>query len=105
MSHYRSRMMRSAVCLACLTILALPIPVGAGVYYSGETIAELPSQWRGFLVAERSLRALALPQPPNLPPSPLRVEYREALARLEKKADPSADDLADLGALAIRTGR
>jgi hypothetical protein len=97
--------MRSTAIFAFAVVFATPIGARAGVYYSGETIAELPSQWRGYLVDHRSLRALALPQVPGLPASPLRVEYRDALARLEKKANPSADDLADLGALAIRTRR
>src|SRR5262249_13728303 len=75
------------------------------LYYSGENVAELPAQWRGFLLDHRSLRALAVRPAANLPDTPLRQEYREALARLEKKTDPDADDLADLGALYVRTGQ
>ena len=86
-------------------LLLLPAPARAGLYYSGETMAELPAQWRGFLVDQRSLRTLALPPAPGLPPSPLQTEYKAALAGLEKKANPTADDLADLGALYVRLGQ
>src|SRR5437764_4388274 len=34
---------------ACLTLLAFAPAAPAGLYYSHETVAELPSQWRGFL--------------------------------------------------------
>src|SRR5262249_13656747 len=50
-------------------------------------------------------RVLAIKPAPGLPGSPLLREYRDALARLEKKAHPSADDLADLGALHVRLGQ
>jgi hypothetical protein len=91
--------------LAILAVAFLPFMAQAGVYYSGETIAELPSQWRGFLVDQRSLRYLAVPPAKGLPPSPLQTEYRNALARLEKKDKLSADEIADLGALYIRLGQ
>ena len=97
--------MRRPILIALLALFTAPNLGRAGLYYSGETVAELPSQWRGYLIDHRSLRLLALPQAPGLPPAPLRTEYRDALARLEKKADPSADDLADLGALDVRAGR
>jgi hypothetical protein len=77
----------------------------AGLYYSGENFAEFPAQWRGFLLDHRSLRALAANPAANLPDTPLRHEYRAALTRLEKKPNPDADDLADLGALYLRTGQ
>src|ERR1043166_2140037 len=86
-------------------VLFLPPPAHAGLYYSGENIAELPAQWRGFLVDHRNLRALAAKPAPGMPDTPLRQEYREALARLEKKTDLSADEFADLGALYVRTGQ
>src|SRR5260370_15596797 len=97
--------MRSAAIVTLTALLLIPSVAFAGLHYSGETIAELPSQWRGFLLDHRSLRVLGLPQAPGMPPSPLRTEYREALARLEKKANPKADGLADLGALYVRTGQ
>src|SRR5207244_12638536 len=80
-------------------------PAQAGLYYSGETVAELPAQWRGFLLDHRSLRVLAAKPTPGLPDTPLRSEYRSALARLERKTSPDADDLADLGALYVRLGQ
>jgi hypothetical protein len=95
-----NRRIVSLVLLLCLRPAAV-----AGLYYSGENHAELPAQWRGFLVDQRSLRMLAAPPIAGQPPSPLKAEYRDALARLEKKANPSADDLADLGALYLRLGQ
>ncbi|HLW64094.1 MAG TPA: DUF3299 domain-containing protein [Gemmataceae bacterium] len=91
--------------LALVLLGSVPLWAQAGVYYSGETIAELPSQWRGFLVDQRSLRYLAVPPAKGLPPSPFQTEYRSALARLEKKEKLSADEIADLGALYIRLGQ
>src|SRR5438132_4619567 len=90
---------------AAILLLIAPVPVRAGLYYSGESVAELRSQWRGFLVDQRSLRTLAIPPAAGLPASPLQSDYKSALAGLEKKADPSADELADLGALNIRLGQ
>src|SRR5437773_966259 len=90
--------------LLVTTTLLIASPARAGLYYSGENVAELPAQWRGFLLDHRSLRALAAKPAANLPDTPLRREYRDALSRLEKKADPDADELADLGALYVRTG-
>src|SRR5262245_40964858 len=102
MSPERAVMKR---CLLLLAVTAFAAPAAtAGLYYSGENVAELPAQWRGFLLDHRSLRALAAKPVANLADTPLRHEYREALARLEKKTDPDADDLADLGALFVRTG-
>lgn len=93
-------------CVLCVFWFALcPSRTEAGLYYSGETIAELPAQWRGFLVDQRSLRMLAVKPAPGLPPSPLQKQYREALASLEKKKNLTADELADLGALYVRLGR
>ena len=43
------------VFLAGASGFLFPAPAQAGLYYSGETVAELPSRWRGFLVA--SVRA------------------------------------------------
>ena len=45
--------------LPLLAVLFLPtLPARAGLYYSGEEIAPLPSQWRGFLLDQRILRSL-----------------------------------------------
>ncbi|HKM56397.1 MAG TPA: hypothetical protein VJY33_23530, partial [Isosphaeraceae bacterium] len=89
-----------------LVLLGLAPGARAGLYYSGETFAELPSQWRGFLLDHRALRGIAV-QAKGMAPSPLRVEYQEAATKLEKKARDgklTADELADLGALYVRLG-
>jgi hypothetical protein len=88
-----------------LTILAATAgPAPAGVHYSGETWAELPSQWRGYLIDYRSLRSLAVPNP-TLPPSPLKERYQSERDRLAGLKRPlTADEAADLGALHIRLG-
>jgi hypothetical protein len=91
--------------LVGLLVFTLPASARAGLYYSDENYADLPAQWRGFLVDHRNLRMLAVTPMPGQPPSPLKAEYQDALARLEKKANRSADDLADLGALYVRLGQ
>jgi tetratricopeptide (TPR) repeat protein len=92
---------------AVLTLLGTTTLARAGLYYSGETIAELPSQWRGFLVDQRGLRGVAVKPPAGKPASPMRVEYQEAAAKLEKTTRSrklTADEQADLGALYVRLG-
>jgi hypothetical protein len=79
----------------------------AGLYYSGETMAELPSQWRGFLLDQRRLRNIAVPPIAGAPASPARLHYQEDAAKLEQAARTrklTADELADLGALYVRLG-
>ncbi len=76
----------------------------AGLYYSGEVYAELPSQWRGFLLDQRTLRNIAVPETPKTPASPARLRYLDEKSRLEKKEKLTADELADLGAIHIRLG-
>jgi len=79
----------------------------AGLHYSGETWAELPAQWRGYLLDQRSLRVLAAPPGPNQPASALRTPYeseRNRLAQLAKGRSLSADEAADFGALLVRLG-
>src|SRR5215831_17400910 len=99
---------RQLLASAVLMIGALTAaPVRAGLYYSGETFAELPSQWRGFLLDQRTLRNLAVKPDAKNPASPARLRYQEAAARLEKAARQgklTADDKADLGALYVRLG-
>lgn len=94
----------SAVVLAILWLA----PAGrAGLYYSGETFAELPSQWRGFLVDQRNLRTTALKPLAGVPVGPMRQKYVEQAARLEQNAvggELTADLSADLGALYLRLG-
>jgi hypothetical protein len=88
-------------------VLVLSASARAGVYYSGETFAELPSQWRGFLLDQRTLRTLAVKPPPGVAVSGPRVRYQSDADRLNKLAETrklSADEAADLGALYIRLG-
>jgi len=101
--------MRSFRSLAAVIMLLGANSTGrAGLYYSGETMAELPSQWRGFLVDQRALRNLAVKPAAGSPVSPMRTEYEEAATKLEalsRKRQLSADELADLGALHVRLGQ
>jgi hypothetical protein len=79
----------------------------AGLYYSGEPFAELPSQWRGFLLDYRMLRQLAVKPAPKATPLPARARYEEAAAKLAKAAKErplTPDEAADLGALYVRLG-
>ncbi|MCI0704220.1 MAG: tetratricopeptide repeat protein [Planctomycetia bacterium] len=87
--------------------LASTLPAIAGVHYSGEVFAELPSRPSGFLVDHRALRAAGYERPDGLP-SPLRDDYLAAAVRLEKHTKTralSADERADLGAVYIRLGK
>ena len=91
-----------------LSLLAFPTLARAGLYYSGEGIAELPSQWRGFLLDQRALRNIAVKANATAPPSPMRLKYEQAVANLEKtqhEGSLTADERADLGALYLRLGR
>jgi hypothetical protein len=88
-------------------LLCLGGKIQAGLYYSGETFNELPSQWRGFLLDQRTLRNIAVKPGPGVPASPARQRYLEAAAKLEKIKENgklTADELADLGALYVRLG-
>ena len=104
--------MRRSRCLpvllgAGLALLGAPQAARAGLYYSGEEIAPLPSQWRGFLVDQRLLRNAAVKPAKGLPPNPLRKRYEKTLAELEKAARSralTADEEADRGALYVRLG-
>src|SRR6516165_5595038 len=99
------RPLRAAALLAC--VLALPPAARAGLYYSGESFAELPSQWRGFLLDQRMLRTLAArPAPGALVPA-ARARYAAEAERLSKAATErklTADEAADLGAIYVRLG-
>jgi tetratricopeptide (TPR) repeat protein len=100
-------MSRRAVFAVACSLCCWPATSSAGLYYSGETIANLPSQWRGFLLDQRALRLAAVKPAPGKAGSPLRIKYLEALANLEKLAQKRAltsDESADLGALYIRLG-
>lgn len=76
-------------------------PARAGLHYSGESFAELPSKWSGFLVDHRSLRAAGVEKPKDAPQTPLRETYSKALRKLKPIAK-TADELADVGALHLR---
>src|SRR5262245_37199695 len=90
-----------------LVLLTLPAATRAGLYNSGEPLAELPSQWLGFLLDQRALRNLAVKPKAGVPANPLRQRYEEELGKLQKAAKDrklTADELADLGALYVRLG-
>src|SRR5206468_2027438 len=74
---------------------------------SGETFAELPSQWRGFLLDQRLLRNLAIQPADKTRSTTTRLRYEAAAAALveaSRKRALTADEAADLGALSIRLG-
>lgn len=85
--------------------LLLGVPVQAGVYYSGETPGELPSQWRGFLVEHRALRLASATPAPGLPASPLREQYQEQAKKLHALPTRTVEQTADLAALYLRLGQ
>jgi hypothetical protein len=91
-----------------IAILTIPAAAAGGLHYSGETSAELPSQWRGFLLDHRALRLASIPPAAGAPLHLLREQYEDAAAKLEaaaKKRVLTADEAADLGALYVRLGR
>jgi tetratricopeptide (TPR) repeat protein len=99
--------MRASPALAIVATLLVHGGARAGLYYSGEPLAELPSQWRGFLLDQRILRGIAVKPGPGAPAGPARVRYLDEAAKLEKLAKLrklTADELADLGALYVRLG-
>jgi hypothetical protein len=90
-----------------LVFLAVAPSARAGLYYSGEPIAELPSQWRGFLLDQRLLRNIAIKPAGGAAANSARARYQSAADSLEQsrtKRKLSADQLADLGALYVRLG-
>jgi tetratricopeptide (TPR) repeat protein len=93
--------------VALIVALAWAGVAHAGLYYSGEVFADLPSQWRGFLLDQRTLRNIAVAETPKMPASPARLQYLEEKAKLLKKAKAeklTADEIADLGAIHVRLG-
>jgi tetratricopeptide (TPR) repeat protein len=91
-----------------LLLLLLGTPAArAGLYYSGESFADLPSQWRGFLLDQRLLRNIAVKPTDKAPAGPQRLKYEAALKKLDEAAKDrklTADELADQGALLVRLG-
>src|SRR5438477_12697038 len=89
-------------------LLALAPAARAGLYYSGEAYAELPSQWRGFLLDQRSLRSISVKPLAGQAAGPARKRYEESAAKIEKisrERKLTADEAADLGALYVRLGQ
>jgi hypothetical protein len=90
-----------------IAMLVLSQSAWAGLYYSGEVIADLPSQWPGYLLDQRTLRNISVKPTARTPASPARKKYEEAAADLERKQQRqklTADEIADLGALYLRLG-
>src|SRR5437899_1753850 len=103
--QYWPSMVRRVRVSAVFVCLLAAAPGRAGLYYSGELMADLPSQWRGFLLDQRAVRNIAVKAGAAM--SPLRVRYQQAAAKLEKarrERKLTADELADLGALYVRLG-
>lgn len=101
--------MRSCILgiVICLLLVAPCAPLHAGLYYSGESYAELPSQWRGFLLDQRALRTIAVRPSGNATPGPIRKRYqaeRDKLTKLAQQRKLTAEESADLGALHLRLG-
>ncbi len=93
--------------LLLVVFLLLTCRAQGGLYYSGESFAELPSRWRGFLLDQRALRLVAVKPAPGAPPSLLRKRYEQETERLTKLAATrtlTPDESADLGALHLRLG-
>lgn len=90
--------------LASLTFLVATASAQAGLYYSGEQYASLPTQWRGFLLDHRLLRNIAVKAKMESEENPLRRRYRDEAEKLRAKKKLSADESADLGAIYVRLG-
>lgn len=101
-------MRRILLGIAVVVLLLAPsAPLYAGLYYSGESYAELPSQWRGFLLDQRSLRTIAVRPNTAAASGPIRKRYQAEIEKLTKLAHErklTADEAADLGALHVRLG-
>lgn len=103
-SCFRAFVIHHRLAFAIALVLAQTAFVHAGLYCSMETYADLPAQWRGFLLDQRSLRQIAVPESSASPATPLRLRYLDERRRLDAKQSPTADDIADLGAILIRLG-
>jgi tetratricopeptide (TPR) repeat protein len=94
--------------VAALTVCLFGLsPLRAGLYYSSESFAELPSQWRGFLLDQRQLRTIAVRPANGRPAGPIRKHYEgeaERLSNLARQRKLTGDEAADLGALMVRLG-
>jgi tetratricopeptide (TPR) repeat protein len=93
--------------IAGLYIALAATSAHAGLYYSGEKYASLPTQWRGFLLDHRTLRNVAVKPKTETEASPLRQRYLAEAKALQARLDKDklgADEIADLGALYVRLG-
>jgi tetratricopeptide (TPR) repeat protein len=100
-------MNRFRIITVSIVFLGFSSTARAGLYYSGEVYAELPAQWRGFLLDQRVLRNIAVKPAGNQPANPARTRYEQAAAKLEKTGRErklTADESADLGVIYIRLG-
>lgn len=79
----------------------------AGLHYSEEKYADLPSQWRGFLLDQRLLRGIAVQPKDGATARPIRKRYEAEAAKRTKRSQEgklTADEAADLGAILLRLG-
>ncbi|QVL30100.1 tetratricopeptide repeat protein [Telmatocola sphagniphila] len=91
-----------------LVLLLLPAYCQAGVYYSKEIYADLPANFRGFLLDHRALRTIGITPTDKFPATLQREQYEAAakqLRELAKSRSLSAEEAADLGAVLIRLNR
>jgi hypothetical protein len=89
-------------------VLGYAAPLHAGVHYSAEKYAPLPSRWSGFLLDHRALRTIAVERPADGLVSPLRQEYLRAAShfqQLRRQRPLTAAEYADYGAVLLRLGR
>ncbi|MBX9680549.1 MAG: hypothetical protein K2X38_17465 [Gemmataceae bacterium] len=91
--------------LVAFVALLAAAPAQAGLYISTETFADLPSQWRGFLLDHRTLRNIAVPPTNKADASPFRLKYEKDAKTLVEKRERTAEEKADLGGLLIRLGK
>src|SRR5262249_44289107 len=80
--RFRSNMSRRILSLFILVLAAAP--ARAGLHSSGETPAELPSQWRGLLMDHRALRLIGVTPAAGAPIHLLREQYADAAGKLEE---------------------
>jgi tetratricopeptide (TPR) repeat protein len=91
-----------------IVLLLWPAAARAGLHYSAESYAALPSQWRGFLLDHRSLRNIGIKPPAGQDAAPLRVQYQKEAEKLQQRLDRDKklppEEWADLGAIYVRLG-
>jgi hypothetical protein len=100
-------MRQSAPLATILAVFAFAPMARAGLHYSAEPFAELPSQWRGFMLDWRALRGIAAPASSQVPASPLRKQYQDEAQRFRDVARSrllTVDEKADFGAVLLRLG-